>query len=58
MSKGGFFCHTEIVKHSFSHGSTLGSLLFLIYINDLTNAREKSLVYHFADDNKLKFVTD
>ena len=48
----------EIVKHSFSHGSTLGSLLFLIYINDLTNALEKSLVYHFADDNKLKFVTD
>ena len=28
-------------------------MLFLIYINDLANALEKSIVHHFADDNYL-----
>ena len=33
--------------------SLLGLLLFLVYINDLRYAAEKSLVHHFADDTNL-----
>ena len=34
-------------------GSILGPLLFLIYLNDLHNAIDNSLTYHFADDTEL-----
>ena len=33
----------------------LGSLLFLIYINDLNNAILHSMVHHFADDTNITF---
>ena len=34
-------------------GLTLGSLLFLLYINDLRSVFSKSVVNHFADDTNL-----
>jgi len=36
-------------------GSTLGLLLFLIYLNDLKNAFDKSIVHNFADDTNILF---
>ena len=36
-------------------GSTLGPLLFLVYINDLQGAFSKSIILHFADNTKLLF---
>ena len=55
VSMEGFFSQTKIVKCGVLQGSTLGPLLFLIYINDLANALEKSIVHHFADDTNLLY---
>lgn len=44
----GFFSPTQTVPQA----STLGSLLFVIYINDLKNDLGKYIVLHFEDDYK------
>ena len=55
VSINGFFSQTKIVRCGVPQDSTLGPLLFLIYINDLNNALDKSIVQHFADDTSLLF---
>ena len=49
MSINGFFSQTKIVQCDAPQDSTLGPLLFLIYINDLNNALDKCIVHHFAE---------
>ena len=39
-------------------GSTLGPLLFLIYINDMANCLEKANIRTFADDNTLFYSSN
>ena len=51
----GFFSQTKTVKCGVPQDSTLMHLLFLIYINDLANALEKSIVHHFTDDTNLLY---
>ena len=41
------------VNCGYSQGSVLGSILFLIYINDLHKAVQYWKVHHFADDTNL-----
>ena len=51
----GFFSQTKFVKYGVLQGSTLGPLLFVIHLNDLTNALEKFILLYFADDNNLLY---
>ena len=36
-------------------GSILGSLIFLLYINDMNQCVESLTIYHFADDTNLLY---
>lgn len=50
VSIDGLYSQTKIVICGVPLGSTLGPLLFLIYINNFTNALQKCNVHHFTND--------
>ena len=44
------------IKYGVPQGSALGTLIFILFINDLHKAVEFSCVHHFADDTNLLVI--
>ena len=55
ISLPGHSSSAKTVTCGVPQGSTLGPLLFLLYINSLQGVLSKSLVHHFASDTNLLF---
>ena len=48
----------ENITCGIPQGSTLGALLFLLYVNDLLNCVDKLSLWSFADDTNLFYSSD
>ena len=57
VSLHGVSSSIKIITCGVPQGSTLGPLLFLLYINDLKCAFSKSIIHNFADDTDLIFLS-
>ena len=55
VSINGFESTEQLIKCGVPQGSTLGPLLFLLYINDMHFSMNKAIVSHFADDTCINF---
>ena len=53
VSIGDHISRTQVVQTDVPQGSVLGSLLFLLYINDLNKSIINSSACHFADDTNI-----
>ena len=53
VSINGFDSGLAVINCAIPQGSVLGSLLFLLYINDLNQEIKFCKVHHFADDTNL-----
>ena len=57
MSINGFESSELDIKYGVPQGSTLGPLLFLLYINDLRFSLKRSTASHFADDTSITYAS-
>ena len=57
VSINGHVSNKASVKYGVWHGSFLGPLLFLTYINDFNHAIKFYQVHHFADDTNLVYFS-
>ena len=55
---GDIISDDKVFEYEVLQGSVLGPFLFIIFINDLQQAMEKSSVYHFVDDTNLLLLID
>ena len=58
VSINGYNSSLSSTAYGVPHGSVLGPLLFLLYINDLHTAIKFCIVHHFADDTSFLFLTN
>ena len=57
VSINGFTSESKLIECGVPQGSTLGPLLFLIYLNDMNKIFQNLIVHHFADDTNLIFAS-
>ena len=49
---------TQVIQTGVPQGFVLGTLLFLLHINDLNKPIKNSTAHHFADDTDILFSTE